>query len=352
MNRRTRLIFLGISLILLVCVGRFVTGDFGFLLNDFWFTSGFLLLILLSLVDQPHFSKDSNVFINAVTAGISLLLVAQSERNWVFWLFLGATIYLAVSSYALMWLRSKTLSQEKNAIQFFTRLNREIGKPQTLFSSFFLWGALSQFGLGSNGFNALLLYWVLFMILSLPSIASILNRLFDTKEQQKSSSAIGTIFGVQSKNTFLVRLLPERKESIRLFDFVEFKYSIDESNQVRKGLVLDSYLLNEQQWVKILTTHEISQIFDGKYIFYNHSDDTIYKISEVPETSYLERFVGIVTEQSSIGRVRFIYNSKSSIQEGQLLEVTVGKENVSYPVLRRAKSRASFSFHRLGPFRG
>jgi len=334
MNRSTRLFFLGISLILLIGVGWFVTGGFGFLLNDFWFTSGFLLLILLSLVDQPHFSKDSNIFINAVTAGISLLLVSQPERNWIFWLFLTGTIYLAASSYILMWLRSKTLKQENSTIQFFTRLNREIGKPQTLFSSFFLWGALSQFGLGSNGFNALLLYWVLFMIFSLPSIASIINKLFERKENQKNSSAIGKIFGVQSKNTFLVKLLPERKESIKLFDFVEFIYSIDETKQVRKGLVLDSYLLNEQQWIKILTTDAIGQIFNGENIFDNHSNDVIYKIPYVPETDYLERFVGIITEQSSIERIKFIYNSKASIQEGQLLEVTVQDKVVLYQVVQ------------------
>lgn len=88
MNKRTRLIFLGLSLIVLISVGRYVTNDFNFLLNDFWFTSGFLLLILLSLIDQPHFSKDSNVFINAVTAGISLLLVPIEFRNWIFYVFL------------------------------------------------------------------------------------------------------------------------------------------------------------------------------------------------------------------------------------------------------------------------
>ena len=85
MNKRARLIFLGLSLILLIGVGKLVTTNFNFLLNDFWFTSGFLLLILLSLIDQPHFSKDSNVFINAITAGVSLLLVENENRNWIFW---------------------------------------------------------------------------------------------------------------------------------------------------------------------------------------------------------------------------------------------------------------------------
>ena len=329
MNKKTRLIFLGISLILLVGVGRYVTDSFGFLLNDFWFTSGFLLLILLSLIDQPHFSKDSNVFINAVTAGVSLLLVENENRNWIFWLFFSITLYLAISSYVLMWLREKPFSNENKLVQLFSRINRELGKPQTLFSAFFLWGAINQFGISSDGFNALLLYWVIFMILNLPSIASIINKLFEKKETEKHGSVLGAIFGVQSKNTFLVKLFPDRKETIKLFDFVEFIYSIDENRQVRKGLVLDSYLLNEQQWIKVLTTSEISDIFESIPVFKGHSENIIYKINEVPETKYLDTFVGIVTEKSTIGNINFIYNSKANIQEGQLLEIKVDSNNTS-----------------------
>jgi hypothetical protein len=331
MNRRTRLIFLGLSLILLISIGWFVKGDFSFLLNDFWFTSGFLLLILLSLIDQPHFSKDSNVFINSVTAAISLLLVEKSDRNWIFWIFLGTTFYLAISSYILMWIRNKPLMNERKWVQFFSRINRQIGKPETLFSTFFLWGAIKQFGLNSNEFNCLLLYWVIFMILNLDSIASILNSLFEKKATEKLDNALGRIFGVQSKNTFLVKLFPDRKESISLFNFVEFTYSIDNTKALRKGLVLDSYLLNQEQWIKVLTTTEINKIFDNKPIYENHTDDIIYKIKEkdIPETKYLESFIGIVTEKSHIGKIRFIYNSKTEIQEGQLLEVKVGEKKTT-----------------------
>jgi len=335
MNKRTRLIFLGLSLIVLISVGRYVTNDFNFLLNDFWFTSGFLLLILLSLIDQPHFSKDSNVFINAVTAGISLLLVPIDFRNWIFYVFLGITFYLSISSYALMWVRNKDLPNENKFIQFISKINREIGKPQTLFSAFFLWGALTKFGVNSDGFNTLLLYWVIFMLLNLPSLAKIINSLFEKSETKKQDSAIGTIFGVQSKNTFLVKLFSDRKETIKLFDFVEFQYSIDENKQIRKGMILDTYLLNEQQWIKVLTTSEINSIFENKSIFEKHTEDIIYKIKSVPDTKYLDTFAGIVTENSTIGKVKFIYNSKASIQEGQLIEIKVGndKKSVFYQIV-------------------
>lgn len=333
MNKRTRLIFLVLSLLLLIGVGRYVSGNFEFLLREFWFTSGFLLLILLSLIDQPHFSKDSSIFINAVTAGISLLLVNEDNRNWIFWLFLGVTFYLAISSYIILWLRNKPLSQENKWLQFFSRINREIGKPQTLFSAFFLWGALNKFGVNSNQFNALLLYWVLFMIVNLPSVSKIINSLFEKNTEKKEEFALGMIFGVQSKNTFLVKLFPERKEIIKLFDFVEFVYSIDEKKKTRKGLILDSYLLNEEQWIKVLTTTEINEIFENKDIYSNHSDDLIYLIKNVPETEYLDKFIGIITENSTISKIRFIYNSKTKISEGQLLEVSVQGTKVLYQII-------------------
>ncbi len=74
MTRKYRLTLIVLSLVLLVVIGRVIIGDFSFLLDHFWFTSGLLLLVLLSLIDQPHFSKDSNIFVNGVTACLSLLL--------------------------------------------------------------------------------------------------------------------------------------------------------------------------------------------------------------------------------------------------------------------------------------
>lgn len=333
MNRRTRLIFLGLSLIILIGVGRFVSGSFEFLITDFWFTSGFLLLILLSLIDQPHFSKDSNIFVNAVTAGISLLLVQSEFRNWLFWTFLGITLYLIISSYIIMWVRNNPLPKENKLIQFVSKINREIGKPDTLFSVFFLWGIINKFGTNSDGFNILLLCWAIFMIFRIPSIASIINGLFEKKESINQENALGKIFGVQSKNTFLVKLFSERKETTKIFDFVEFLYSIDEKRTVRKGLILDTYLLNEQQWIKVLTTNEITQIFGNKNCFESHADDIVYKIKEVPDTRYLSTFIGIVTENSTIEKIKFIYNSKNEITEGSLLEVKIGNRTVYYQII-------------------
>src|SRR5690554_3559818 len=333
MKKRTRLIFLLLSTVMLVCLGRYVKGDFSFLLNDFWFTSGLLLLILLSLIDQPHFSKDSNIFINAITGAISLLLIDVLDRDWVFWFFLSSTGYLAISSLIIIWLRDKPLIEEKKGVQFISRLNRQIGRPEAVFSAFFLWGALNQFGVNSNEFNALLLFWVVFMIINIPAIAGLLNLLFEKSSKVKEENAVGRIFRVQAKNTFLIKLFIDANNSIKTFDFVEFKFNGDKDSLVRKGFVLESYVLNEEQWIKVLTAPVISALFSSKSNYSKHTTDIIYKISEAPNSDFLDRFIGMVAENTTIGKLRFTYNPKNSIQEGQLIEVNVGNELIYYQVI-------------------
>lgn len=333
MTRRLRFIYLGLCLILLLGLGYYVTGNFQFILNDFWFTSGLLLLILLSLVTQPHFSKETQIFVNAVTGFLSLLIVPIENRELIFWIFVFVTLYLALSSYVIILLRSKPIAFENKWIQLTSRINREIGKPRSLFSAFFIWGAMSQFGANSKGFNTLLLFWIIFMLINIPSIAKSISTFFESKEVNISKSSLGKIFGIQSKNTFLVKLFEEREERLNIFDFVEFKYSIDETNRIRKGLILDTYLLNQEQWIKVLTTNELNNIYGNTNFYTNHKEDVVYKIDERPDDDYLERFVGIITENSTINKIRFIYNSNTPISEGQLLQVSVQNHQVLYQIV-------------------
>ncbi len=330
MTKIYRLLLLGLSFLLLVGLGFYVRQDFSFLLNDFWFTSGLLLLILLSLIDQPHFSKDTNVFVNAVTAAVSLLLVQADNRDFLFWTFLTFIIYLTFSSYTLMWLRTNPLNEENKGVQLFSRLNRQIGRPEAIFSAFFLWGGIRQFGLASNEFNLLLWFWIIFMILNIPALAKTIEGLFTAIKEKNEKEAIGQIFGVQSKNTFLVKLSEARIEATKVFEFVEFKYSID--NKIRKGLILDVYLLNQQQWIKVLSTPEIDAIFKNNNVLKNHTPDLVYKLTQIPDNDYLDRFVGIVSDNSIINKVRFIYNSKVQVAESQLLEINIGQSKVLYQI--------------------
>ncbi len=330
MSKRYRLILMGLSLITLLAVGFYFNGNFSFIANDFWFSSGLLLLILLSLVDQPFFSKDSNIFVNAVTAALSLLLVPKNERSILFWGFVAFVAYLIVCSYILMWLRNRELSQEHAVVQVLARINRQLGKPETIFSAFFLWGAVRQYGLNSNQFNELLGFWVVFMILNIPAIAVEIDKLFDCKNLIDTENVVGKIFGVQSKNSFLVQLSSDRKPTLKLFDFVEFLYSMDKEEH--NGIVLDVYLLDQAQWIKVLTTPEIDRLFEKT--IERHIPDFIYKVVDPPANDYLQRFVGLVYQDSHIEKIRFTYNSKIEIYNGQLIEVQISSHKVLYQVVQ------------------
>ena len=330
MSKRYRLALMILSLVVLLAVGFYFNGNFSFAINDFWFSSGLLLLILLSLVDQPFFSKDCNIFVNAVTAALSLLLVPANERTVAFWIFLEITIYLIISSYILMWLRSRELSQEHILMQIFARINRQLGKPETIFSAFFLWGAIRQYGLNSEQFNALLWFWIIFMILNIPTIAKEIDSLFSCKNIEDTQMAVGKIFGVQSKNTFLAQLSNDRKLSLRRFDFVEFLYSIDKKEHI--GIILDVYLLDQAQWIKVLTTPEIDALFEKT--IEKHVPDFIYKAIDPPANDYLQRFVGLVYQDSTIDKIRFTYNAKIEIYSGQLIESYINGHKVLYQVIQ------------------
>ncbi|MGH2782186.1 MAG: hypothetical protein ACRDLA_12435, partial [Thermoleophilaceae bacterium] len=168
----------------LVVIGRATTGSLAFLLGDFWFTSGLLLLILLSVVDQPHFSRDANVFMNGVAGAVSLLPVPAPDRSFLWWTFLSWSAYLVVSSYGLMLLRSKELEDEGPILKLLSRVNREIGRPEAVFSAYFLWGVFTQFSSSASAYRALFLFWAVFMILNLRQVSEHLAGLISTRKPE------------------------------------------------------------------------------------------------------------------------------------------------------------------------
>jgi hypothetical protein len=334
MTKKYRFILFIISITLLIAISLIIESNVTNLFSSFWFSSGILLLILLSLIDQPHFAKDVNIFVNAITASISLLLINKNEQDWIFWIFVSLTAYLAISSYILFWIRNNPLNEERKIVQLISRLNRILGKPQTLFSAFFLWGAIKQFGLQSNQMFALFWYWLIFMLLNLPQVAEIISSFFDKQSKIAEKNSLGSIFGVQSKNTFMVKLFPvQQRPAIHFFDFVEFRYSVEERSRIRRGMIFDTYWLNEEQWVKIITNDEVDKMLEEIPANEPIGFDVVYKLSIKEDVNYLKRFVGIVDENSVIGKIRFIYNSRIEILAGQLLEVNFNKQKVLYQIL-------------------
>lgn len=160
------------------------------------------------------------------------------------------------------------------------------------------------------------------------------SAIFNTAKLLKSSNKdIGSIFGVQSKNTFLVRLHPTHRP-VRRYDCVEFTYSMDDRNRVFRGIILDNYLLNEQQWIKVLTNPRISETLECTPHCEQHKPNCVYRLEVEDRPQILSRFVGVVLEKSKIQAIRFEYSHVVPLSEGDLLEIDIQENRVLYQTIQ------------------
>ena len=323
MSRTYRLALMVLSIAALLIVGYAINGSLCFLLDSFWFTAGLLLLITLSLVDQPHFSKDANVFINSITAGLSLLLVQPIERDLLFWTFLAVIAYLLISSYILMLIRGKTLSAEPLAVQILSRINRQVGKPEVLFSALFIWGAVRQFTMSAPEFNALFVFWIVFMVFNIPAVANVIEGLFDKGTFEKYEGAIGTIISAHSSNLYTAELSQADVEVLG----AQVVFSDRASQLVHSGFVFKIKTLADSIWADIVCEKATVVPSNGKQALKPgilYLDDSARPNRDI--------FVGLVSAGTKVDILKFEYTDFTEVSVGELLEISRGDGSIVYQV--------------------
>lgn len=302
-------------------------------------TSGIIIfasLIMLSfsaLFLEHFYTRPSDVL--SASIGCLLLIVPLknnlSEMGILYDIYFTYLLILSILSLLSLLLFTPESSDDliQNKFSSITKdFVSRFGNGKIVFSLLFFLTLI--FYVKSNSVYFFILFFYAGFILTDPwKFVSKLSS-FKVEENKK---AIGRIFGVQSKNTFLIKLFDEHP-SIKIFDFVEFRYSMDDSKKIQKGLVLDNYYLNQEQWIKILVNAEIRKLFND--IDYNdcEEENVVFKIDEPNGNDYLEKFIGVVDENSNISKVKFIYNSKVEISEGQLLEIIDRGKKILYQVIQ------------------
>lgn len=295
--------------------------------------SSLLMLSFNTLILEHYFTKPTDVLASSIAVLLTITPIRKDLVNLGVWydtlfLFSLSLGILSVASLALF-APNKPEDTTQNKISkllkdFVVRFGSSKVQFFCLFvlTMFFYIDSKSQYFLFLFIYSAFVLLDPWKFIMKIPAFV-----------KSKPQEGIGQIFGVQSKNTFLVKLYDQRP-SIKIFDFVEFKYSMDEDKSVRKGLILDNYLLNQEQWVKVLVSDEIKKIFGDKIYNSFNDENVVFKITNPEVNDYLEKFVGIIDENSVISTIRFIYNSKKEIFDGQLLEVFIRGKKVLYQVVQ------------------
>src|SRR5439155_17300467 len=103
---------------------------------------------------------------------------------------------------------------ETKTVRLFSRLNRAIGRPESIFSAFLLWGVFVQFRSPRDqiALNSLLLFWAIFIILNVPSIAQTIGDYFSS--DTGTALCAGLVTGIQTPRVADAVLSPDLPESL------------------------------------------------------------------------------------------------------------------------------------------
>ncbi len=333
---KNRFILFVLFLVIFIVSNWFFTGN---LLpspetKNLWFYSGIFMVIFSILFIEPYYTSPKNVITNAIPLLLVFLAIENSFENKIFWNFtVVVLVSLLATSIFSMAIEDKNKSPEHWKNKLSERLKKIVvlvGQGKILYSSVFIYFLLTYYSIQNYHTLFLFVLWFLILLIDPKKIKST----FSITNKKHDESAIGEIFGVQSKKIFLVKLFEDRKV-IQKFDIVKFRYSMQDIDDLAiTGIVFDTYLLNKEKWTKIL------QLGIPQNPENNLEKNVVYKVLDKEEKDRIDdklninNFVGIIIEGSKIGKVKFEYSKKQDdLQEGDLLELNVGKQRLFYQVI-------------------
>jgi len=302
--------------------------------NNLWFYSGIFMVLFSILFIEPYYTSPKNVITNT----IPLLLVMISIKNEfnstiIWWVSVGILVFLLSASILALALEDKNKSPEhrrNKAAELLKNLVVLVGQGKILYSSVFIYFLLAYHSIQEYYTLSLFVMWFFILSINPKRIKST----FSIKKERFDENALGEIFSVQSKKIFLIKMFEDRK-GITKFDVVKFRYSMqDYDDRVITGIVFDTYLLNQEKWTKIL------QLRVQKEEHSRLDKNIVFKIADKAERQEAEsdlninNFVGVVIEDSQIGKIKFEYSKKvDDLQEGDLIELTLDKKRLFYQVV-------------------
>lgn len=302
--------------------------------RDLWFYSGLFMVVFSIFFIEPYYTSPKNVITNVIPLLLVFLSIKSSFPNDIFWWFsLASIILLLFASVLAMALEDKSKSPAHLRNKFSDWLKKIVvilGRGKVLYSCVFVYFLLTYFSVQNFYTLTLFIFWFLIVLVD----PKFIHNEFMPKKHDDSFDQVGEIFGVQSKKMFLAKIFGD-KTSLAKFDIVKFRYSMqDNSDNVIIGIVFDTYLLNQEKWAKILELKNINSKTE------NLEKNTVYKISDKTKIKVLskdikiKKFVGVIIEGSTIGKIKFEYSKKKDdLQEGDLLELNIADKRLFYQVI-------------------
>jgi hypothetical protein len=292
-----------------------------------------MMLSFITLLAEHYFTRPTDVVASSLSA---LLLISPAYAllsdtgvwYWVVWIYCAVLFLIALLSLLFA-------TETRPASTLPNRVSKSLYKIAITFGNgrliwFFVFVVATLFYVDSQSplFVALLAYSAVLLTINPSKAIRFLRR-----GGRETADAVGEIFSVQSETSFLAKTVPDAP-AIKRFDIVGFSSKAIDAGSWKAGLVLETYQLNQQRWLRILTSSGFSELSEKTARPLDIDDAAVYLLKADGELQILKTLVGTVCENSDIQRIRFEYAFRVEIEEGELVEVAVRSRRVLYQVVQ------------------
>jgi uncharacterized protein len=133
---------------------------------------------------------------------------------------------------------------------------------------------------------------------------------------------LGMISKVRANGTFLIR--SSNNVSLQDFETVEFSVNQDSKRRTFLGMVYQKFYTDTESGYHILRIRALP----------TNEDHVINQIYRSGQALNIEKvFVGLVAENSTIRKLRFLYNSQEEMELARLLQVDIEDKSVLYQIV-------------------
>lgn len=294
--------------------------------------SALVMLSFVTLLVEHYFTRPTDVVASTMSVLLLIspvhpILADTGVWYWVLWSY--SALFLVFSLLSLLLLdQNRSESSTANTIsKALYTISITLGNSRLVWFSVFVVTALFYVDNQSPLFVILLIY-AGFLLAVDPAKLLRIFRLPAAKPEEM----VAEIFSVQSDSAFLARTFPD-SPSIQRFDLVGFSSKAVKEGVWITGLVLDTYQLNQQRWLRILISDSFSELSEKTEPPESIKDAAVYKLNPSEEIQLLQTLVGTVCEGSNIQKIKFEYAFQVPVEEGELVEVETRNLRVLYQVV-------------------
>ena len=295
--------------------------------------SSLFLASFTALLLEHFFVRPTDV----LAAGVSILLLLVPSRHllsgwgtWYWGLLVYEGVLVTMATIALL-LLTKTEGEGSRRNRWSRALKdiaTRVGPGKVQYALLFFLTLLFYVDAQSTPFVALLMYGA-FVVLVEPGRVA-----FHLPVLRRGISEVGELFGVQGRNTFLVRLHPDgNRLPVQMNSLLEFVYGMDEPARVRRAVILERFFLDQAQWIRVLSHSEIDRLSKDLTELPQHRRNAVYAPPGQDAGSFLGSLVGVVKDGTDVTTLQFLQVGGGRVGEGDLVKVDLGVRSVLYQVV-------------------